>query len=362
MQVGEGTYGEVYLAREKATGREVALKKVRMENEKEGFPITAIREIKILKALNHPNIINLIEVITSKSSGGGRSIYMVFEAMSQDLTGLIESDYSKNFSLGQVKCYLQQLFEALHYCHKNGILHRDLKPSNILLNQKGEVKLADFGLSRPYSTGSSETRPFTNRVVTLWYRPPELLLGATKYGPGIDMWSAGCIMGELLLNKPLLPADNEPNQLKYIWHMCGTPDRNGWDDVVKLPLYPTLKPTESQDRKLQQRLTSSGDRGHWMTKSAVELLDALLTLDPEKRISAESALNADFFWSDPMPTEKDKLPTVSRLRGQRCCCRLTIFSCRSTRRHTSGRFVTTRSIRRVDSHAFASMEVGRVGA
>jgi cyclin-dependent kinase 12/13 len=146
-------------------------------------------------------------VVTSKSSkaggGGGKgtSIYMVFEAMSHDLTGLMESEYSKHFSQGQVKCYMQQLFEALNYCHRNGILHRDLKPSNILLNPRGEVKLADFGLSRPYDGRKN----YTNRVVTLWYRAPELLLGSQRYGPGIDMWSAGCILGELLLNQPLLP-------------------------------------------------------------------------------------------------------------------------------------------------------------
>ena len=145
-----------------------------------------------------------MEVVTSKTPKKN-SIYMVFEAMSHDLTGLIESDYSKHFSQGQVKCYLQQLFQGLHYIHKNGILHRDIKPSNILLNGKGEVKLGDFGLSRPYSGNKN----YTNRVVTLWYRAPELLLGTQKYGPGIDIWSAGCIMGELLLNTPLMPGPNE---------------------------------------------------------------------------------------------------------------------------------------------------------
>jgi len=230
---------------------------------------------------------------------------MVFEAMSNDLTGLMESEYSKQFTRGQVKCYMQQLFEALNYCHRNGILHRDLKPSNILLNQRGEVKLGDFGLSRPFSGQKN----YTNRVVTLWYRCPELLLGAQRYGPGIDMWSAGCILAELLLNQPLLPGPTEPDQLVLIWNWCGTPDKNEWKGAEELPLFNTLRPPQSLPRKLKGRLQNiSSDRRSFFDDAALDLLDRLLTLDPEKRISAGDALDSDYFWTDPMPTPKEKLP------------------------------------------------------
>lgn len=230
---------------------------------------------------------------------------MVFEAMSHDLTGLMESDYSKQFTRGQVKCYMQQLFEALNYCHRNGILHRDIKPSNILLNSDGEVKLADFGLSRPFSG----QKKYTNRVVTLWYRCPELLLGAQCYGPGIDMWSAGCILAELLLNQPLLPGPTEPDELVLIWNLCGTPDKNDWPGVEELPMYESLKPPQSIPRKLKQKLGNiATERRSFFCPAALDLLDRLLTLDPEKRISASEALDSDYFWTDPMPTPKEKLP------------------------------------------------------
>jgi cyclin-dependent kinase 12/13 len=232
---------------------------------------------------------------------------MVMEAMSHDLTGLMESEYARHFSRGQVKCYMQQVFRGLHYCHQNGILHRDIKPSNILLNTNGEVKLADFGLSRPFAG----QRNYTNRVVTLWYRAPELLLGSQRYGPGIDMWSAGCIMGELLLNSPLFPGPNEPDELKLIWRLCGTPDApdNDWVGAKDLPLYNTLAPRERQVRRVKLKLGNvQSERKAFFSESALELLDRLLTLDPNRRISAGDALDADYFWTDPMPTEKSKLP------------------------------------------------------
>ena len=246
---------------------------------------------------------HLVCVVNDK--GSGRSIYMVFEAMTHDLTGLMESEYSKQFTRGQVKCYMQQLFEALNYCHRNGILHRDIKPSNILLNEGGEVKLADFGLSRPFSGQKN----YTNRVVTLWYRAPELLLGAQRYGPGIDMWSAGCILAELLLNQPLLPGPTEADELLLIWNMCGTPDTNNWVSAQDLPLYNAHKPPTSLERKLKTRLGRiATDRKSFFCEQALDLLDKLLTLDPEKRLSASDALDADYFWSEPMPTAKEKLP------------------------------------------------------
>lgn len=198
-QIGEGSYGQVYKAKDKKTNNFVALKKVRLEHESEGFPITAIREIKILRQLNHKNVVSLKEVVTDKDDTldlkkGGNSFYLVFEYMDHDLTGLIESGIV-NFSVNDNAIIMRQLLEGLNYCHKQNFIHRDIKCSNILLNNKGELKLADLGLARLYD--NEQVRLYTNKVVTLRYRPPELLLGEERYGPSIDIWSCGCILGKL---------------------------------------------------------------------------------------------------------------------------------------------------------------------
>lgn len=197
--IGEGSYGQVYKAKEKKTNNFVALKKVRLEHESEGFPITAIREIKILRQLNHKNVVSLKEVVTDKEDTlefkkGGGSFYLVFEYMDHDLTGLIESGMV-DFTVKDNAILMRQLLEGLNYCHKQNFIHRDIKCSNILLNNKGELKLADLGLARLFD--NEQIRLYTNKVVTLRYRPPELLLGEEKYGPSIDIWSCGCILGKL---------------------------------------------------------------------------------------------------------------------------------------------------------------------
>ncbi|CAK7340348.1 unnamed protein product [Dovyalis caffra] len=270
-QIGEGTYGkdqklltigfvfivcrQVYMAREIMTGEIVALKKIRMDNEREGFPITAIREIKILKKLHHENVINLKEIVTSpdgnKYKGG---IYMVFEYMDHDLTGLAD-------------------------------------------------------------------RP--------GMRPPELLLGTTKYGPAVDMWSVGCIFAELLHGKPIFPGKDEPEQLNKIFELCGAPDEVNWPGVSKIPWYNNFKPTRPMKRRLREFFRH-------FDRNALELLEKMLTLDPSQtpeyhqvdpkpsisakcqeitmmscadlRISAKDALDAEYFWTDPLPCDPKSLP------------------------------------------------------
>ncbi|GFQ03770.1 cyclin-dependent kinase c-1 [Phtheirospermum japonicum] len=288
-QIGEGTYGQVYMAKEKRTGEIVALKKIRMDNEKEGFPITAIREIKILKKLQHENVIKLKEIVTSPGREGNDqgnpdgnkyngNIYMVFEYMDHDLTGLADRP-GLRFTVPQIKCYMKQLLTGLHYCHVNQVLHRDIKGSNLLIDNEGNLKLADFGLARSFSNDVNAN--LTNRVITLWYRPPELLLGATKYGPAVDMWSVGCIFAELLYGKPILPGKNEPEQLNKIFELCGTPDEVTWPGVSKIPCF---------------------------DRHALDLLEKMLVLDPSQRISAKDALDAEYFWTDPLPCDPKSLP------------------------------------------------------
>ncbi|CEL04339.1 Putative Serine/threonine-protein kinase bur1 [Aspergillus calidoustus] len=200
-KLGEGTFGEVYRARSKRDGSIVALKKILMHNERDGFPITALREIKLLKMLSHTNIMRLREMSVERSKGEGRkkaSMYMVFPYMEHDLSGLLENP-AVHFTEPQIKCYMIQLLEGLRYLHGNCILHRDMKAANLLISNRGILQIADFGLARPFDEpppqpgkgGGEAKRDYTTLVVTRWYRPPELLLQLRRYTSAIDMWGVG---------------------------------------------------------------------------------------------------------------------------------------------------------------------------
>jgi len=302
-QIGAGTYGQVWKARDKILNETVALKRIRMESEKEGFPITAIREIKILKELNHKNVVKIKEVVIGSEPDDLNSVYLVFEYMDHDLSGLLDSQgFKNNFREDQLKCYMKQLLEGLRYLHKNNILHRDIKAANLLISNKGILKLADFGLARPISSSEQSKPRYTNKVITLWYRPPELLLGATQYGPAIDIWSAGCILAELLEKKMPFTGNHkkEEEQLDLVWRLVGTPTKENWPNVDELPHYAIIRPKKAIPSKLKARYGSYGNE-------AVELLEKMLTLDPMKRIDAEGALDASFFFIDPLPCEPENI-------------------------------------------------------
>lgn len=270
------TISEVYKAIQKATNSIVAIKRMSLERSAEGFPLAALNEIKILKRLNHPNVVRLIDVTIAKYTPSERlyerskacpftypwNFFMVCEYLDHSLSGLLER--GAVFSQPEIKCILKQVLEGLAYLHNQGVMHRDIKPSNILVNSSGIAKLADFGISKQFVAASLQSgkRP----VATLWYRAPEVLEGK-DYSEAIDMWSLGCVLGELILGKAIFTGRNPKNQLEVI--RFGQPLL--WAKLSNVVDEPTLS-----------------------------LLKEMLELDPEKRITASEALTHPYFSSEPV--------------------------------------------------------------
>ncbi|XP_014259084.1 cyclin-dependent kinase 2-like [Cimex lectularius] len=278
-KIGEGTYGVVYKAINVVTKEIVALKKIRIDGDSEGIPSTSLREISLLKEIRHDKIVALLDILC----GEDNSLFMCFEYMDEDLKTFMD-DRKKKLPLCLVKSFLYQMLEAIAYCHSKGIVHRDLKPQNLLVNKRGCVKLADFGLARHFS---APLRPYTHEIVTLWYRAPEILLGTKCYTATVDVWSLGCIFAELITLKPLFPGDSEIDQLFRIFRTLGTPNEEVWPGVTKLPDYKPLFPQwESQ---------TVDDYVCQLDKLPKHLLERLITYDPSKRISAKRALKHKFF-------------------------------------------------------------------
>ncbi|KAK9060700.1 hypothetical protein SSX86_021406 [Deinandra increscens subsp. villosa] len=299
-KIAHGTYSNVYKARDLITGKIVVLKKVRVDTLDVKNVEFMAREILILRKLNHPNIIKLEGLITSKMSS---SLYLVFEYIEHDLSGL---GAGVKFTEPQIKCLIKQLLSGLEHCHKNGVLHRDIKGSNLRIDDNGILKIADFGLSSFYDP--QKKQPMTSHVVTLWYQSPELLLGATNYGVGVDMWSVGCILAELLARKPIMPGRTEVEQLHMIFRLCGSPPEKYWKKY-QLQNATLLRPRQPYKRCIAETFKK-------ITSSSLPLLESLLAIDPDDRSSAVASLSSGFFTTKPYacePTELLKYPHSKEL-------------------------------------------------
>ncbi|KZV42016.1 cell division control 2 isoform 1 [Dorcoceras hygrometricum] len=279
-KIGEGTYGVVYKARDRVTNETIALKKIRLEQEDEGVPSTAIREISLLKEMQHANIVRLKDVVHSE-----KRLYLVFEYLDLDLKKHMDScpEFFQNPHL--VKRFLYQILRGICYCHSHRVLHRDLKPQNLLIDRStNSLKLADFGLARAFGI---PVRTLTHEVVTLWYRAPEVLLGSRFYSTPVDIWSVGCIFAEMANQKPLFPGDSEIDELFQIFRVMGTPNEDVWPGVTSLPDFKfTFPKWPAKDlATVVKNLDASG----------IDLLHKMLRYDPSKRITAKIALEHEYF-------------------------------------------------------------------
>lgn len=292
-KLGQGTYATVFKGRSRLTDNLVALKEIRLEHE-EGAPCTAIREVSLLKELRHANIVTLHDIVHTE-----KSLTLVFEYLEKDLKQYMD-DCGNIISMNNVKIFLFQLLRGLSYCHRRRILHRDLKPQNLLINERGELKLADFGLARAKSV---PTKTYSNEVVTLWYRPPDVLLGSTEYSTPIDIWGVGCIFYEMACGRPLFPGSSVEEQLQLIFRSLGSPSEEAWPALASLPEFksyadiippPPLPSHLPHAPVCPEPLIGKALR---LDEESLDLLYKFLRYEAKKRISATDAMRHNYFHS-----------------------------------------------------------------
>ncbi|ORY30576.1 kinase-like domain-containing protein [Naematelia encephala] len=288
--IGEGTFANVYKGHEKATRRQVAIKRIKISNMKDGLDMTALREVKFLQELHHPNIIELLDVFST-----GQNINLVLEFLVTDLEAIIR-DPALIIQNADIKSWMAMSLRGLEYIHRNGVLHRDLKPNNLLIAADGQLKVADFGLAREFAEAGER---MTVQVITRWYRPPELFWGARHYSTAVDMWSMGMIFIELILRVPYTAGESDIDQLRKTFHAFGSPSEDEWPGYRQLPDFHDMSGYPRRDWTLD--IKTIGREGQ-------DLAQAILQLDPVRRISACHALHHRFFSCEPRPTRPTDLP------------------------------------------------------
>ena len=267
-----------------------------------------VREIALLRRLHHPNLVQLLDVVVGRRMS---SVFLVFEYMNYDLARLIDGQ-RKPFSAAEIKNLMHQLLSAVAFLHERNVLHRDIKVSNMLYNSQGELKLCDFGLAR---VCANPVLPMSPKVVTLWYRPPELFLGQKRYTSAVDMWAVGCVMGELLLHGALMPGKTDAQQLDFICSLLGSPTDETWPSMKSMPLFGKVELPQGRESQLTTHFPTLKEHG-------MDLISRLLAYEPSSRISARDALNHPYFQEPPlarpnnlMPTPKDLKAPVSRTQA-----------------------------------------------
>ncbi|CAE7083047.1 unnamed protein product [Rhizoctonia solani] len=280
-KLGEGTYATVFKGRSRTTNEIVALKEIHLDAE-EGTPSTAIREISLMKELKHVNIVRLHDVIHTETK-----LVLIFEFCEQDLKKYMDTHGERGaLDPNTVRSFMYQLLKGTAFCHDNRVLHRDLKPQNLLINRKGELKLGDFGLARAFGV---PVNTFSNEVVTLWYRAPDVLLGSRTYNTSIDVWSCGCIFAEMITGVPLFRGRDNQDQLLNIMRIIGTPDER------------VLRKIAADSPEIQLKQYPRYPKVPWQqvvpkaSPHAIDLLECLLQFDPTKRITAQEALAHPYF-------------------------------------------------------------------
>ena len=302
-QIGHGSFGKVYKSiyqTKEGNIIDVAVKKINIRNS-EAFPLSAIREITILKNYHHPNIVKFIDTFIEKPIQNKRgNVSLVYEYAQHDLGSLIKENI--DFDLNCIKSIMFQLLNGVKYIHDNFILHRDIKPANILITNKGEVKLADFGLSRFYEKRKNRWKAYTNSVETLWYRAPELLLSECYYKTSVDMWSVGCVMAELFIKQPIFKEQNIFNQIKKILSLIGRPSEDELSRYYRineggnLELFDKILPEKGEYSDFESTLENLDKTGLLKKGSlSMDLIKGLLTFNINKRLSADKALKHEFF-------------------------------------------------------------------
>ena len=316
-KLGEGTYGVVYKVKHKQSGQIYALKKIRTDDTEEGVQATSLREVSALLELgteNHPNIVKLVSLIYDD-----RKMFLLFEYLDFDLRRYLDQ-FEKNYrgkllDRETIRSFTIQILAGLLFAHQRRIMHRDLKPQNILVDSTGtRLKLADFGLARSFGI---PLRMYTHEIVTLWYRAPEVLLGGTRYGTEVDIWSVGCIVAELMNLTPLLPGDSEIDQLFRIFRMFGTPTNETWPGVESYRDYKASFPRWTNYR-LENNIKSNDAQ-------LLSFLKGMFVLDPSKRFSVLNALYHPYLYdvttgASPVPANSPlasivPLPQLSVVRG-----------------------------------------------
>jgi len=315
-KLGEGAFGDVRHGTDRTTGSKVALKFIRVLNKSGGLPRAVFRELEALRQLGAGrHIVKLLDVFPDETQ-----LCLVLEYLDSDLSEVIGQAQAP-LPVAHIKAYSHMLLEALAYVHSKRIIHRDIKPSNILLSAAGVLKLADFGLSRVIGTGTdpaehgvargtpvgSSTQDLSHQVATRWYRPPELLFASRSYTFSADIWSAGAVVAELFALRPLFPGSNDIDQMFRVFQIMGNPTPENWPGVELLPDFNKVCFSALRPISLSLLIPRLGPRD-------VQFLESLLALDPAKRCTASDACNADYFHTQPLPSDHFLLPCSSRTK------------------------------------------------